>query len=203
MILLYHQLIKDKDVDENLYRRSYEGAPLLYFRKESLFEEDMSRIVENITLYDLPRKGVCITFDDCYSNLYEIAFPILKRYGLKASLFAPTKLIGTRGFMNWDQLREMARFGNTIESHTHNHVPLEGLSEEEVEYELNTSADEIKKYIGKRPGFVSLPAGRRFDPEIAEKCGYRGIRTSERGLGTNPWDLEVVVMLNNSEINVR
>ena len=202
MILLYHYLIKDEDVDENLYRRSYEGAPLLYYRKESLFEEDMNRIITNIMLDEIPKEGVAITFDDGHIDNYTIAFPVLKMYGLRAHFFVPTAFIGKKGYCSWKQLKEMSDYGCRIESHTHNHVPLDDLEPVGVEYELNTSADLIQEKVGKRPKFLSLPAGRRFDTKIAKKCGYEGVRTSQRGFDTNPWDLEVVKMLNRSILKV-
>jgi len=159
--------------------------------------------MENIMIEDIgKKKGVAITFDDGKIDNYEIAFPIMKRYGIKASFFVPTKKIGTRGYCSWKQLKEMARFGNTIESHTHSHTPLDELSEKDIIYELKTSADLIEKKIGRRPKYLSLPGGRRFDTEIAKKLGYEGCRTSQRGFSEDPWDLEVVMMLNNSILNV-
>lgn len=203
MILMYHYLIRDKDVDENLYRRSYEGAPLLYHRKESFFVEDMSRVITNIMLDEIPKEGVAITFDDGHIDNYEMAFPILKNYGLRAHFFVPTAFIGKEGFMTWDMLKEMSDYGCRIESHTHNHIPLDDLLPAEIHYELKTSSDLIVDKLGIKPKYVSLPAGRRFDTKIAKKLGYKGVRTSERGFGTNKWELEVVMMLNNSILEVK
>jgi peptidoglycan/xylan/chitin deacetylase (PgdA/CDA1 family) len=45
-----------------------------------------------------------LTFDDGYRDNYEIAFPILKSYGLQATFLLPTSFIGTRRLPWWDQI---------------------------------------------------------------------------------------------------
>ncbi|MBQ7935236.1 MAG: polysaccharide deacetylase family protein, partial [Clostridia bacterium] len=42
----------------------------------------------------LPEKPVCITIDDGYLSNYEIAWPILKQYGMKATIFAIGSSVG-------------------------------------------------------------------------------------------------------------
>ena len=41
----------------------------------------------------LPPRALCITFDDGYADNFEVALPILKRYGLKATFFVPSGLL--------------------------------------------------------------------------------------------------------------
>jgi len=199
MILCYHNLIRDAEVDENLYRRSYEGAPLLYYRKESMFKNDMARIIENILLDDyLTKNGVAITFDDGRLNNYEIAFPIMKKFGLKGSFFVSTSKVGQPDYMTWNQLREIADFGNTIESHGHLHKPFDEMTDEQVLEDITKSADLIEKGVGRRPHFLSLPGGREVKKDLVKQAGYIGIRTSEKGINDDIWNLWVVMMLNNS-----
>jgi len=51
------------------------------------------------------RPCAVLTIDDGYRNIYRVAFPILKRLRLPATLFVPTGFIrGGRGFW-WDRLR--------------------------------------------------------------------------------------------------
>lgn len=44
---------------------------------------------------ELPRRSVFITFDDGYKGNYEVAFPLLRKYGMKAAFFVMTAYAGT------------------------------------------------------------------------------------------------------------
>jgi peptidoglycan/xylan/chitin deacetylase (PgdA/CDA1 family) len=42
----------------------------------------------------LPRRSLCITFDDGYADNHDLAMPILRRHGLQATFFVTTGVIG-------------------------------------------------------------------------------------------------------------
>lgn len=79
----------------------------------------------------LPEKPVCITIDDGYLSNYEIAWPLLEQYGMKATIFVIGSSIGSTDFykdteypitphFNWDQAREMQASGTIdIQCHTY------------------------------------------------------------------------------------
>ena len=52
----------------------------------------------------LPHGAVMLTFDDGYKDNYEIARPLLKKYGFPASFFIPTRIIDERELGWWDQI---------------------------------------------------------------------------------------------------
>lgn len=53
--------------------------------------ELMKRLAEGMPL---PERAVCITFDDGFRNVYQTAFPILRKYETPATVFLVTGLIG-------------------------------------------------------------------------------------------------------------
>lgn len=78
-------------------------------------------------------RAVALTFDDAWASVYTIAFPLLKRYGLRATVFAIPARVGDApatpkpngegGFVTWPQLREMQASGVVdVQSHTQWHV---------------------------------------------------------------------------------
>ena len=73
--------------------------------------------------YTLPQNSILITFDDGYKNNYTLAFPILKKYNMKATIFLNTKFIEKdEAYLNWDEIREMYKSGLIdFQLHTHSH----------------------------------------------------------------------------------
>jgi peptidoglycan/xylan/chitin deacetylase (PgdA/CDA1 family) len=72
----------------------------------------------------LPSRSALVTFDDGHENIYERAFPILKRMGIPWILFIfPTAIGGghEKGFMDWDEVRALLKDGVAIGSHAYDH----------------------------------------------------------------------------------
>jgi peptidoglycan/xylan/chitin deacetylase (PgdA/CDA1 family) len=55
---------------------------------------------------------VAITFDDGYRSFYHLAFLLLKKYDLPATVFLPTDFINQKTFFWWDKLSQMLLFDN-------------------------------------------------------------------------------------------
>jgi len=80
----------------------------------------------------LPKRAVLITFDDAYADFAEIAWPILKRFGLPATMFAPTAYPDHREVpFSWDKLYQA--FKATAQTELHGtplgHLPLRDFEE--------------------------------------------------------------------------
>jgi peptidoglycan/xylan/chitin deacetylase (PgdA/CDA1 family) len=71
----------------------------------------------------LPRRAVVLTIDDADRSVYEVAWPLLREYGVRAHLFVPTSQVGedwsSLQVCSWEELREMADSGAVVVgSHT-------------------------------------------------------------------------------------
>jgi peptidoglycan/xylan/chitin deacetylase (PgdA/CDA1 family) len=146
----------------------------------------------------VPEKSLVITFDDGWADNYTNVFPILKAYGLTATIFVVTGFVGQPNYMDWNQLREMSEAGISIQSHTVNHKPLAQLSKAEVEYELGTSKKTIEDALGKIVKFLSLPHGVFNDQvlKIVQDAGYQAVCTSEPGYSHEYKNLPVMKRIN-------
>ena len=61
----------------------------------------------------LPEKPLLITFDDGYRSNYELLFPLLQAYQMKAvvSIMVYMQDVSADNFLSWDMCREMADSG--------------------------------------------------------------------------------------------
>jgi peptidoglycan/xylan/chitin deacetylase (PgdA/CDA1 family) len=70
----------------------------------------------------LPQRSVVITFDDGYESVYRHAYPVLRKYGVPATLFVYTDFIGAGDALSWAQLQELAGSGLVdVQAHSKSH----------------------------------------------------------------------------------
>lgn len=55
----------------------------------------------------VPPRAVVLTFDDGYASQYRLAFPVLRRLGLPATVYLTTAHVGTTRLFWWDELEYM------------------------------------------------------------------------------------------------
>jgi peptidoglycan/xylan/chitin deacetylase (PgdA/CDA1 family) len=73
----------------------------------------------------LPPRSVVLSFDDGYESVYRHAFPLLKRFGVPATLFLYTDFVGSGSAMSWAQVREMRDSGLVdVQAHSKSHANL-------------------------------------------------------------------------------
>lgn len=131
----------------------------------------------------LPRKSAVITFDDGYEDNYIHAYKILKKYGYPAIIFIPSDLINTEGYLSWAQVKEMARSGITIGSHSRHHLYLPDLAQQEQRDEIIGSKSIIEQQLGKTCDYFSYPIGGFNDQikQFVKEAGYYGAAATNRG----------------------
>jgi peptidoglycan/xylan/chitin deacetylase (PgdA/CDA1 family) len=151
--------------------------------------EDLVETQLPITNHKLP---ISITFDDGYENIYHYAYPILKEYGLTATVFLITGFVGKENswdvnmgwrrfrHLSWEEIHEMKGDGITFGSHTVTHRDLTKLPIDEVRMELSESKRFLEEKIGEEVRYLSYPFGRYTDEiqEIAKEVGYSKAFTS-------------------------
>jgi peptidoglycan/xylan/chitin deacetylase (PgdA/CDA1 family) len=105
-------------------------------------------------------KSVMVTVDDGYEDNYTEMFPILKKYGVKATIFVIAGKIGWDGYLTADQIKEMSDSGLvSIQSHTVWHQSLTSMSESNIRQELSDSISILEGITGRSVRALSYPAG--------------------------------------------
>lgn len=132
----------------------------------------------------LPEKSIVITFDDGCRDNYQFAYPILRKYGFRATFFVPSNYLDNgQNYLTAGQAKEMSDAGMDIESHTVGHVDLSALTGDALFRELTESKLSLEKLTGREVFFIAYPFGR-YNQEVIEdtkKAGYLMGVTTERG----------------------
>lgn len=156
--ILYYHAINDEIGQGQL-------AELFVSPKE--FEKQMAFLKQNnynvITFDDLHNldnvpNPVIITFDDGYEDNYLYAYPVLKKYGFKASIFLVSDFIGNSSILNKAQIKEMSDLIN-FQGHTMTHPNLPDIKIEDAEKELSVSKKVIEEITGKPVTVFAYPTG--------------------------------------------
>lgn len=128
-----------------------------------------------------------LSFDDATQDHYEIVFPLLEERGLRAVFFVPSAKLNQPRRLTDAQVREMARAGQTIGLHGHEHKRLDVLDDDELREQIRRSREIIGDLAGERPWIFAPPGGFLSEHvrEVALGFGVRAIRTMRWGYNQN------------------
>lgn len=162
-ILTYHSL--------DTSGSSISVAPELFRRHMDFLARVPERVVPLVDIQKRPGT-IAITFDDGFRNFHEHAFPILRKYGLPATVFVVSGYCGGRNdwptqapgvpvleLMGWDTLAEIAEQGIALGAHTVSHPRLTAIGEEQIEAELENCRFAIERQTGRRAETFAYPYG--------------------------------------------
>ena len=196
-IIMYHNVTEDGEGDMNITPGQLES------HLKRLADEGYTTVTfDDLYNYvhfgmDLPEKPVVITFDDGYLSNYEYAYPLLEKYGMKATIFVIGSSVGKDTYKDtanpivphFDevQMAEMVASGIIdIGSHTYDMhqaadyetgaarttmAQLEGESENEylaaIRADVRKSVSQLGEMTGEDVRIISFPQGYYNDNILA------------------------------------
>jgi peptidoglycan/xylan/chitin deacetylase (PgdA/CDA1 family) len=205
IIFCYHRLVD---------KIRYPGTEITPAAFEAQMKELKDRGITVISLQDLlawkrgekniPPRSAVVTFDDGWKSQYEVAWPIMKKYGYPFTMFIYTE--GVRGgslgggeAITWEQLADMRDNGVDIEGHSATHQDLrEGHTitlisggkrsrtkvtgpqyEEWMQNEVVGSKQLLEQRLGIKVNCFAVPFGNYNEhvKEIARNSGYEAMFT--------------------------
>jgi peptidoglycan/xylan/chitin deacetylase (PgdA/CDA1 family) len=158
---------------------------------------------------------LAITFDDGYLDNYELAAPVLARYGLPATFFIVSQWIASRvvpwwdredgarhAWMTWDQVRTLRRWGFDIGAHTRTHVDLGCVTGAAASEEIAGARTEIEAQLGEPVHLFAYPYGgaqhlAESNRELVKASGFRCCCSCHGGVappGIDPFRLRRVAV---------
>ncbi|HWR98784.1 MAG TPA: polysaccharide deacetylase family protein [Candidatus Methanoperedens sp.] len=190
-VLVYHQF-GEKSANKMIVSREAFEAQMQLLREKGYRVIPLAQLLAFAELRgQIPERSVVITIDDGWRTMYDVAFPILKKYGYPATLFVYTQLItGGAKTLSWEQVQEMATQGIDVQCHTVSHRNLalqqEGEDAEqyfaEVRREISDATRIIEQKTGRRPTVLAYPYGETngLAIELLRRQGYRAALTVVR-----------------------
>ena len=165
-VLMYHGVNDYAWTMPSLFVTPAEMEEQLVYLLDNGWDPIWFEDLEHVEDYDKP---IILTFDDGYVCNYNILFPLLQKYNVKATFFIITNFLSRpegsgysniEQYLTWENLREMDASGLcSIQSHTAEHLTMSILGEPSTRRELESSKLMLIRQIGKEPFVVSYPEG--------------------------------------------
>jgi peptidoglycan/xylan/chitin deacetylase (PgdA/CDA1 family) len=146
---------------------------------------------------NIPPRSAIISFDDGWKSQYDVAWPIMKKFGYPLTLFIYTE--GVRGghfgggeAITWEQLAEMRDAGVDIEAHSETHSDLRKPYDKIAKKKLNPAEYEqwlhneivrcketLEQRLGIRVNCFAVPYGyyNKHIEEVCMQAGYEALFT--------------------------
>jgi len=198
LVLCYHAVSETWPADLSVTPANLER------QLESLVSRGYRGVTFSEAVSDGEGKRVCLTFDDAYVSVHELALPILERFGMAATLFVPTSYVGQAGPMAWPgidrwlggpheselaclgvpELADLRTHGWEIGAHTHTHPHLTTLNAAQLADELERPRALIEDWLGEPCRTLAYPYGD-VSPAVAaaaRDAGYTAAVTLDPNL---------------------
>ncbi len=205
-VLMYHHVLpKDSFITSSIENFEKQMKYLSDNNYKTLTSDEFYRFKKGD--FKAPKKSVFITFDDGWRDNIVYAYPILKKYNLKATIFLVTEWINkasekkeefisskhnfckkivqtnpAKVVMNWDEIEKCKDiFDYHSHTATHRDFYYEKLSWQE---DLAQSYKTIEQRLGIKEKHLCWPRGKFNDKliKLAQEIGYEILYTTKRGI---------------------
>jgi len=197
-VLMYHKVSPGKKEKYRIIPERFTNQMEYLSKKgyQTISPDELLGVVRKRRI--LPEKSVLLTFDDGYKDNFTYAYPILKKYHFKATIFLVTQYMGRKSewskreeeTLSWEEIIEMKEEGFSFGSHTHTHPNLLELSRDKVLSEIRDSKKILEGRLGEPIKFFAYPYGK-FNSQIRDmvkEAGYLGAFSTLPGKNTKNED---------------
>jgi peptidoglycan/xylan/chitin deacetylase (PgdA/CDA1 family) len=132
----------------------------------------------------LPPKSILVTIDDGYRATFDVAYPILRKFGFPATVFLYSDFVGASDAMTWPQMKDMSASGLIdIQPHskTHANLTLRLPGETDVRYrermrrEVEAPATVLRERLAATSRVYAYPYGD-VNEVVVDLLGKGGIQ---------------------------
>jgi peptidoglycan/xylan/chitin deacetylase (PgdA/CDA1 family) len=187
VVLQYQNISDDKQnfLDTWIYHESFEDQ-LSYFSKNNAsiipLEDTVAYLNGDLRL---KKQSFSLTFDTGFIELYTLCYPLLKKYGYPATFFIRPDTVGKTEtlngrnvqYMNWDQIRELAKEGATIGLYGCKGKWLSKTPLSEIEDEITKSKSIFEKKLERKVVYYGVRVGVPTKPmvDLFQREGFNSV----------------------------
>ena len=152
MIYMFHNISDDKDD----YSISEE-----HFTKMLEYLVENKKIVDSETLMkEKDSNNVVITFDDAYDSVYQIAYPLLKKYNVPYYIFICNEYLHQDKYLSEAHIEEMLKDSKCIlGSHNYFHQLSRFMDQETFKQNIASSKEELENRFNVDVDDFAFPYG--------------------------------------------
>lgn len=197
-VLMYHSIdnhVSDLAVSPAKFEQQLQWLKAKGYRFVTVSELLKTNSVDNV---------VALTFDDGFEDNYINMFPILQRYGAKASIYLAPDISGIDK-LTVEQVKEMQASGLCeFGAHTLNHVNLSQLGDAEAKAEIIQSKQRVESMTERECRAFAYPFGRYTDRtvELVKAAGFESSVTVKKGIERirDPYQIKRISVLGKTNI---
>jgi len=197
-IILYYHAVREEDLEAFEKQMSYLASKCKVVRVSEILTAEPGDF--NVI--------AAITFDDAFVSVLKNGLPVLKRYGLTASIFVPMGNLGqppkwdipedsldrNEVVMSKEQLADIDKDGFEVLSHTVSHCVLTEQNDRRLKSELSESKLALENIVGHEVSGISYPHGA-YDCGVcraARQAGYlSGYTIEPRIVGSHTDSMQI------------
>lgn len=199
-ILYYHAVNNNTEGIEELFVKPAEFEKQMDFLTKNGYTVISFEQIDDAKNIENP---VIITFDDGYEDNYINVYPVLKKYGYKATIFICTDFIDKPSILKKSQMKEMLDL-ISFQSHTMTHPYLTRIPADEAEKEIAESKRILEEITGKKVEGFAYPIGD-YNQKILEltKKHYKYAVLNAGGIyreGDSKYEIKRVYVPRNLDI---
>lgn len=145
------------------------------------------------------KPGIMLTFDDGLAGNFETARKLLKKYGFTGYFMCSSDLVGTKGYMTYQQLKILINEGHVIADHTATHHRMnEDDTKETLIHEIIDSKKTLEEHTGAEIKIFCWCGGEeqhytKAAYDLIKQAGYKyGFMTNAKPVvkGDNPFHIQ-------------
>ena len=156
--LMYHRFNENKYPSTNIQMKVFKDQMEMIENSNYTFSNP-KKFIENFNT-SKTNKEILITIDDAFLSFYLEAWPYLKKNKIPFILFVSTEPVGKKGYMTWEQIKEVeAEKFTVIGHHSHSHGHLIDNDNDFFISDIKKADEIFLKNLGYIPNLFSYPFG--------------------------------------------